>query len=126
MIDITATFRQKVQIDMCDAVIQIKKALGFEVNNGFLTVENGKLFHGVDTSYHGSPNYEYTEISNNPNYIAIYNSLNMLEEYLSDRSAPKWAKHLEPAEQKPSVKKQLAELPKQPEQKQKNINKGAR
>ena len=50
----------------------------------------------------------------------------MLEEYLSDRDAPKWAKHIEPAEQKPSVKKQLAEVPKQPEQKTKNIDKGAR
>ena len=127
MIDITATFRQKVQIDMYDAIKQIKSALGFNMGYGeFLNVENGKLIHAKDTSYHGSPNYEYTEISNNPNYIAIYNSLNTLEEYLSDRSAPKWAKHIEPAEQKPSVKKQLAKLPKQPESKQKSIDKGAR
>ena len=127
MIDITATFRQKVQIDMYDAIKQIKEALGFDLTAGeFMKVENGKLIHAEDISYHGSPQYQYTEISNNPNYIAIYNSLNILEEYFSDRSAPKWAKHIEQAEQKPSIKKQLAEAPKQPEQKPKNIDKGAR
>ena len=127
MIDITATFRQQVQIDMYDAIKQIKSALGFNKGYGeFWEVKNGKLIHAKDTSYHGSANIEYTEISNNPNYIALYNSVNMLEEYLSDRDAPKWAKHIEPAEQKPSIKKQLAEAPKQTEPQTKNIDKGAR
>lgn len=128
MIDITATFRQKVQIDMYDAIKEIKTELGFNAGYGeFMKVENGRLLRAEDISYHGSPNYQYTEISNNPNYIAIYNSLNMLEEYFSDRNAPKWAKHIEQAEQKPSIKKQLTEAPAQkPEQKTKNIDKGAR
>ena len=129
-VSITATFREQVTVDMAEVIRSIKEKMGFDCLYGeHFTIRDGVLLLGEDVSYHGSPEYQYTEISNNPKYIEIFKSLNVLEEYFKDRDAPKWAKHIEVSSEKDkqSIKKQLADVPKQKQKQAKNnIDKGAR
>lgn len=128
-IKITAVFREQVTVDMAEVIKNIKEKMGFNCVYGeHFTVKDGVLLHGEDISRHGSPEYEYTEVSNNPNYINIFKSLNLLEDYFKDRDAPKWAKHIDvsPEKEKTSIKKSLSDVPKQNRTQIKNKDKGAR
>ncbi len=82
-----------VQIDPCEALTKIKEALGLaEGKHTFLCVRDGQLMLGEDVSYHGSPIYEYSVISNNPKWIDLYNSVQCIENYMKDCNNPEWQK----------------------------------
>ena len=63
---------QEVYISMEEAFQALKTGLGFEDSySTFLCVREGKLMRGEDVSRHGSPMYEYTEVSNNPKWAKL-------------------------------------------------------
>jgi len=67
--------------------------------NTFLCVREGKLMRGEDVSHHGSPMYEYTEVSNNPKWAELYQAFERLEEYMNYADSPQWERHLEPEQE---------------------------
>ena len=93
-ISVNATMLQSVYVDLRDAVLGIKKELGFSPRDGFIRVRDGELQYGEDVSYHGSPMYEYKTISDNPKWIDLYNSIKCLEEYIDHSKEPQWEKML--------------------------------
>lgn len=90
---IDAVVYQEVYIDPADAFACIKNALSFrEDHNSFVGVKNGELVRGEDISYHGTPIYQYESISNNPKWIALYNSVQCLDDYFKHSKEPQWKK----------------------------------
>lgn len=45
---------------------------------------------GEDVSHHGSPLYDYTEVSNNPKWAELYKAFERLEEYMNYADSPQW------------------------------------
>lgn len=87
---------QEVYISMEDAFQALKDGLGFnDSHDTFLCVREGKLMRGEDVSHHGSPMYEYTEVSNNPKWAELYQAFERLEEYMKYADSPQWERHLE-------------------------------
>lgn len=88
---VKAAIYEDVYINPAEVMKRIKETLGLA--NGrdtFVCERDGQLMRGVDVSRHGSPQYEYTLISDNPNWIALYNSVNCLEDYFMNASEAKW------------------------------------
>ena len=52
-----------------------------------------------DVSHHGSPMYDYTEVSNNPKWAELYKAFERLEEYMNYADSPQWERHLEPEQE---------------------------
>ena len=91
---------QEVYISMEEAFQALKAGLGFDDScNTFLCVREGKLMRGEDVSHHGSPMYEYTEVSNNPKWAELYQAFERLEEYMNYADSPQWERHLEPEQE---------------------------
>ena len=87
---------QEVYISMEDAFQALKDGLGFnDSHDTFLCVREGKLMRGEDVSHHGSPLYDYTEVSNNPKWAELYQAFERLEEYMKYADSPQWERHLE-------------------------------
>ena len=55
---------------------------------------------GEDVSHHGSPLYDYTEVSNNPKWAELYKAFACLEEYMKYAGSPQWQKYLKPNQEK--------------------------
>lgn len=91
---------QEVSISMEEAFQALKTSLGFaESRDSFLCVRDGKLLRGEDVSHHGSPMYEYTEISNNPKWAELFQAFRCLEDYMKHADSPQWEQHLEPEQE---------------------------
>ena len=85
---------------MEEAFQALKTGLGFEDSyNTFHCVREGKLMRGEDVSHHGSPLYNYTEVSNNPKWAELYKAFACLEEYMKYADSPQWERHLEPEQE---------------------------
>lgn len=94
---VNATFQEEVYIEPSEALAKIKEQLGFaDDRHSFLCVRDGRLMRGEDVSYHGSPLYEYTLLSDNPKWVALYNSVKCLEDYYRHAAEPEWQKIQEP------------------------------
>ena len=91
---------QEVYISMEEAFQALKTGLGFEDSySTFLCVREGKLMRGEDVSHHGSPMYEYTEVSNNPKWAKLFQAFRCLEDYMKQADSPQWERHLEPEQE---------------------------
>lgn len=91
---------QEVYISMEEAFQALKTGLGFaESRDTFLCVKEGKLMRGEDVSRHGSPLYEYTEVSNNPKWAELFQAFQCLENYMKYADSPQWGRHLEPEQE---------------------------
>ena len=91
---------QEVYISMEEAFHALKTGLGFEDSySTFLCVREGKLMRGEDVSHHGSPMYEYTEVSNNPKWAELFQAFRYLEDYMKQADSPQWERHLEPEQE---------------------------
>lgn len=93
-IKINSMIYQQVYVDLKDAILAIKQALGFSTCDGFLCIRDGKLQYGRDVSYHGSPCYEYEVVSDNPKWLELYKSIECLDEYVTHSKDPVWNKML--------------------------------
>ena len=90
---VKATFREEVYVDPAEAWAEIKAQLGFaNSRDSFLCVHDGELLRGEDVSHHGSPLYEYTLVSNNPNWVALYDSVKRIDGYFRHSNDPEWQK----------------------------------
>jgi len=70
--------------DMIDA---LKKANNFDTSyDSYLELRDDGLYKGIDISYHGSPYYEYTLITNDTKQIRLYKAIIELEKALEDVS----------------------------------------
>ena len=54
---------------------------------------------GEDVSHHGSPMYEYAEVSNNPKWVELFQAFQCLEDYVKYADSPQWDRHLEPEQE---------------------------
>lgn len=91
---------QEVYISMEEAFQALKTGLGFaESRDTFLCVREGKLMRGEDVSHHGSPIYEYAEVSNNPKWAELFQAFQCLEDYVKHADSPQWERHLEPEQE---------------------------
>lgn len=91
---------QEVSISMEEAFQALKTGLGFaESRDTFLCVREGKLMRGEDVSHHGSPIYEYAEVSNNPKWAELFQAFQCLENYMKYADSPQWGRHLEPEQE---------------------------
>ena len=64
-----------------------------------LGVRDGRLVRAEDVSHHGSPEYEYTELSNNPKWAELFRAFQRLREYMNHADSPEWARHIEPEQE---------------------------
>ena len=92
---IKATFQQEVYVDPAEAFEQIKAHLGFAPYRAFVTIKDGELMRGEDVSHHGSPDYEYETISNNPKWLELYKSVQCLDDYFHHSQEPQWQQKVE-------------------------------
>lgn len=68
---VRGTTTQEVAISMEDAFWVLERGLGF-TDAYSLGVRDGKLVRAEDMSHHGSPEYAFTELSNNPKWACIF------------------------------------------------------
>ena len=95
-ISVSGVMRHEITVSAKDAFEAIKKSLGFSESRGdFLCVRDGKLMRGEDVSYHGSPDYEYTLVSDNPNWVKLYESVKKIDEYFKCGDTVEWEKIIE-------------------------------
>lgn len=69
---------QNIKINNTDDVIEvIDKMFMHFFNTSYYDLEliENKLYYTYDTSYHGSPHYQYKLITDDENKIKIFNSL---------------------------------------------------
>lgn len=87
---------QTFYISMKEAFHALKVGLGFEDScSTFLCVREGKLMRGKDVSRHGSPLYEYAEVSNNAKWAELFQAFQCLEDYVKHADSPQWERYLE-------------------------------
>lgn len=90
----------EVEISPLEALNSIKESLGLsDSHSESLCIKDGLLTRVEDVSYHGSPVYEYTCVSNNPKWTELYNSMMCLEEYLKNSDSELWKKMIDRSEQ---------------------------
>lgn len=95
-IKMRATISQNVYVDPAEAFEKIKEWMGFSpYGASFITIRNGELVRGEDVSHHGSPDYEYKTISNNPKWLKLYESVQCLEDYFKHAREPQWKRRIE-------------------------------
>ena len=82
-------------VEIYRAIETLNNRLLYHDSGEFYTVKDRKLQRGEDVSYHGSPYYKYTEVSNNPNWIRLYQAVECLNEYKAHRQDPTWAEHID-------------------------------
>ena len=87
---INATLRQEVSVNPSEFFQALKESLGFGTpySDFFVRVKDGELVRGEDVSYHGSPMYEYSLISNNPKWIELFNSIRVLDDFFKNSNTP--------------------------------------
>ena len=59
---------------------EVERGLGF-TDAYSLGVRDGKLVRAEDMSHHGSPEYAFTELSNNPKWAELFRAFQRLREY---------------------------------------------
>lgn len=80
---VNAVLTHEVSITALDAIVAIKKYFNFvNYNRTFLVKREDGLYRKEDISYHGSPTYEYTLVSNDEEKIALYDSIECIESYI--------------------------------------------
>ena len=81
---INGILKKKVEIEVEPKdLIKALFSYYFNVKNKNDIVEkDGKLYFEKDVSTHGSPKYEYVEITSDHNKIEIYNTLKKLSELI--------------------------------------------
>ena len=77
---VRGTTTQEVAISMEDAFWVLERGLGF-TDAYSLGVRDGKLVRAEDMSHHGSPEYAFTELSNNPKWAELFRAFQRLREY---------------------------------------------
>lgn len=93
---VTGVMKHEITVSAKDAFEAIKKSLGFSESHGeFLCVRDGKLMRGEDVSYHGSPYYEYTLVSDNSNWVKLYESVKQIDVYFKNSDTVEWEKVIE-------------------------------
>ena len=95
---VRGTATQEVAISMEDAFWVLERGLGF-TDAYSLGVRDGRLVRAEDVSHHGSPEYEYTELSNNPKWAELFRAFQRLREYMNHADSPEWARHIEPEQE---------------------------
>jgi len=74
-----------VSVSAQDMIDSIKKANNFDASyNNYLELRDNGLYKGIDVSYHGSPDYEYTLVTNDAKQIRLYKAIIELENALED------------------------------------------
>lgn len=85
----------EVEINPLEVLNAIKNSLGLsDSNSESICVKDGFITRVEDVSYHGSPVYEYKQVSNNPKWTELYNSLLCLENYFKNSDSEQWVKML--------------------------------
>lgn len=90
---VNATVTSKATVNILDAFYAIKQSLG--LGDGYsddLLIKDDCLVRIEDISYHGSPEYTYTEISDNPKWVELFQAVNLLEDYLINKDSDEWKK----------------------------------
>ena len=72
-----------VEIDPIESLYEIKAMLGFgrQYGGNSIGIVDGVLKSSYDISYHGSPCYEYSVISDKQEDIDAYRAMNLLIRY---------------------------------------------
>lgn len=92
-VSVNGTIKQTVEVDVADVIKTMESYLNFDnERGGFVKVKNGELIKFTDISYHGSPYYDETLISDNPNWVKLYESINCIKDFLEHRDEPQWQK----------------------------------
>lgn len=103
-IKVRGTITEDVTIDIKEAFYAIKRGLGFETEYGkSIHIRDGILVERKDVAYHGSAYFEYREISNNPKWIELYQSILLLEEYMEHSDDSIWKRHIEKRHDKDDI-----------------------
>ena len=85
-INATTTTHMEVSVSMEEIISRLKEECGVRENpDNYYTVEDGKIIKNEDISYHGSPLYRKTVISDNPNVVAMYESILNFERAYKDK-----------------------------------------
>ena len=70
-----------VQVNLNDIVKALSKKYLYTTNINDVVIKDGYLCVEEDISYHGSPVYEYRQISTNPELIKFYEALKILNNF---------------------------------------------
>lgn len=71
----------EVNISVENMIDALKKRCGvYDKHDTYYTVENNKLYRHADISYHGSPQYETTLVSDDENIAAMYSAIVAFED----------------------------------------------
>ncbi len=97
-VKVRASFTQEAYISVHDAFEALKAGLGFWDLQS-IGIKDGKLVRAEDVSYHGSPVYEYTELSNNPKWLTLFKAVKCIEQYMDYADSPQWERHLKPEQE---------------------------
>lgn len=84
-LQVYGTVRTKICVEPLEVLEELKRAMNWEdTSDRYLRIVDNKLLVYNDISYHGSPCYEQTTISEDPEVLKAYDSLNNLMQYLRD------------------------------------------
>jgi len=85
-IEVDAQTLLSVSVNPVDVLEELKQNFGFkDYRNSWIIEKDNKLYRQEDTSYHGSPAYEYKLISDNIKDVEVFKALNIILEYLKNK-----------------------------------------